>query len=571
VELAKGQKLANGKTGSGWIVKDPAGRNLRRFFDTDGDNQIDVWSYYLNGEEVYREIDSNLNGKVDQYRWLGANGSKWGADLNEDGVIDAWKAISAEEVSQEIFAAVMAKDFARLQALMITKADMDALELPEAEAARIKAKTQSAATTFQSTCAALAKLTDKTRWVHLETGAPECTPADALGSKADLVRHKSGTILYSDGEKTHDFLQTGELIQVGRAWKIIEAPVPGTATTATPTPNSSEVAISGDIKAEIEELKPIDDRYKDKSTPKDIVEYNLARAAVLERIVAKMKTAKDREEWLKQVADCYSTAAQNNDKPALAKLNDMLKKVVAEAPNGNLAAYVAYRHMSAEYAVKLEGTPAKDMAKLQEEWKERLTKFVSDFPASEDTPDAVMQLAMVGEFVGKDVEAKNWYAHLAKNFANSPMAPKAAGALRRLNAEGQPFELASTALSNKAPFDIKSLKGKAVIVYYWASWNQQCADDFAKLKKIVGAQVGQGVELVCVNLDATPAEATKFLAANPVPAIHLHETGGLESPPAIQYGIMVLPNMFLVGPNGIVIDRNAQVSSVEDEIKKLLK
>ena len=134
VELAKGAKAASGKTASGWLLKDPQGRIVRRFFDSDGDNQIDVWSYFLNGEECYREIDSNLNGKVDQYRWLGANGSKWGADMNEDGVIDTWKVISAEEASQEALMAVMTKDMNRLQALMITKAELDTLELPETEA-----------------------------------------------------------------------------------------------------------------------------------------------------------------------------------------------------------------------------------------------------------------------------------------------------------------------------------------------------------------------------------------------------------------------------------------------------
>lgn len=571
VELVKGQKLANGKTGSGWALKDAQGRLVRRFYDSDGDNQIDVWSYYLNGDEVYREVDSNLNGKVDQYRWLGSNGSKWGADLNEDGHVDTWKAISPEEVSQEIFAAVQTKDFARLQALMINKADLDALELPEAEVARIRAKMQSATATFQQTCTALAKLSEKTHWVHLETNAPECIPADTLGGKTDLVRHRAGTILYSDGEKTHDFLQTGEMIQVGRAWKIVEAPIPGTTSTSTQSGNTSEIGSTANIKPELEKLKLLDEKYKDKNAPKDIAEYNVLRAGILLEIVAKTTEPKEREEWIKQVADCYSTAAQNGETSALTKLGDLRSKVAKDAPTGHLTAYVTYRLISAEYAIELEKTPPKDMAKLQEKWKETLTKFVSDFPAAEDTPDAVMQLAMVGEFIGKETEAKNWYAHLVKNFPTSPMAGKATGALRRLNAEGQPMELTSTTMGNKAPFDIKALKGKTVVVYYWASWNAQCAEDFAKLKKAIAANSAKAVELVCVNLDATEAEGIKFLQANPVQATHLYQAGGLESPPATHYGIMVLPNMFLVGPDGTIINRNAQTSTIEDEIKKLSK
>ena len=36
---------------------------------------------------------------------------------------------------------------------------------------------------------------------------------------------------------------------------------------------------------------------------------------------------------------------------------------------------------------------------------------------------------------------------------------------------------------------------------------------------------------------------------------HLHMPGGLESPLAVQYGISSLPVMFLVGPDGKVVNR----------------
>lgn len=82
---------------SGWVVKSEDGRTLRRFIDTDGDNTVDQWSYYADGLEVYRDVDSNANGKADQCRWLNTGGSRWAVDTNEDGKVDAWKSISAEE------------------------------------------------------------------------------------------------------------------------------------------------------------------------------------------------------------------------------------------------------------------------------------------------------------------------------------------------------------------------------------------------------------------------------------------------------------------------------------------
>src|SRR5688572_30665514 len=87
--------------GSGWVVKNAEGSTLRKFIDTNGDNTVDQWSYYADGLEVYRDVDSNANGKADQFRWLNTGGSRWGLDTNEDGKLDEWKTISAEEVSAE--------------------------------------------------------------------------------------------------------------------------------------------------------------------------------------------------------------------------------------------------------------------------------------------------------------------------------------------------------------------------------------------------------------------------------------------------------------------------------------
>ena len=88
----------------------------------------------------------------------GPSGSKWGVDLDGDGKIDSWTVISPEEVSQELLAAVLAKDQKRFEALLMLTADLDALGLPAAEAQRIQAKLAAAPAQFQKTCKDLAGL-----------------------------------------------------------------------------------------------------------------------------------------------------------------------------------------------------------------------------------------------------------------------------------------------------------------------------------------------------------------------------------------------------------------------------
>jgi hypothetical protein len=210
--------------------------------------------------------------------------------------------------------------------------------------------------------------------------------------------------------------------------------------------------------------------------------------------------------------------------------------------------------------------------KVQSEWLERLGKFVATYPKADDTPDALLQCGMVSEFLGKEVEAKNWYGQLVKNFPDKPHALKANGAIARLDLEGKPLQLTGPRLDDPATvFDVANHAGKIVVVYYWASWNSQTVGDFAKLKLMLNEHSGKGVELVCVNLDNSAAEAKAFLQRSPAPGIHLHQQGGLESKLATQYGVMVLPNIFLVGKDGKVVSTKVQVGTVEEEVKKLVK
>src|SRR5262249_38142588 len=148
-------------------------------------------------------------------------------------------------------------------------------------------------------------------------------------------------------------------------------------------------------------------------------------------------------------------------------------------------------------------------------------------------------------------------------------ALKARGAKERLELEGKSLELAAPMLGSGKPFEIAQLRGKIVIVYYWASWNGQCLADFAKLKTLQQNLGSKGLELVCVNLDNNQIDAVNFINQNRVNGVHLFQPGALESPLAVRYGVFVLPNLFLIGKDGKVISRGVQISGLEDEIKKL--
>jgi peroxiredoxin len=275
--------------------------------------------------------------------------------------------------------------------------------------------------------------------------------------------------------------------------------------------------------------------------------------------------------FIRQVADSLATAMQNapeKDQTAATRLARLEKQISGAMKGSSLAAYIVYRRLQADYSIQLLKEKA-DYAKVQQDWMESLKTFVKDYPKVDEAADALLQLGMTAEFLAKEPIAKTWYEQLAKDFPDKPQAAKARGALKRLDLEGKELTLAGSTIDGES-FDISKFKGKAVAVYYWASWNQQSAGDFAKLKKLAADYSSKGFAVVGVNLDTTAAEASSACKRLEAPGVQLHQDGGLECTLATDYGVMVLPNVFLVGKDGKVVHMEARGDVLREQLQQLL-
>lgn len=556
---------------SGFLLLDAKKKPLRRFFDTDGDKQIDVWSYFLDGVEVYREIDTNFNKEPDQFRWFNSAGMKWGISTKENGKIDYWRMISAEEVGQELFEALATKDFSRVQALLISEAELRALKVSADYAQQLLGKQKKIGEKFQEVLGKAAGLDDKARLLRVEIETPNAVPAEAVGSDQDIIKHPPRTVLYESSAKKHEWIRTGEMIQVGLAWRLVDGP--GLQTIDTPTAPTNPK-----LKEYLDKLHALDaNPPAPLAAPKvdtAVQNYNLARIALIQEIL-KHDEPKNRESWIKQMFDNLSAAGQAGSEAALKQLTALKDQMESTMPGSNLAAYGVFRELWAHYSIELANAKtAQAIGKVQGEWHDKLVKFAQTYPKADDTPDALNQLAMDAEYNGKDEEAKRWYTQIYSNFPEHHLAEKSRGAERRLGLIGRPLELAGPQLVGGANFDVTAHKGKVVIVYYWTSKVAVCKVDFQLLKKIHADYGAKGVEIVGVSLDDNAADAQKFLQETQAPGTHLFQAAkdgvGLNSPLAVFYGINSLPNVFLVGRDGRVLNRTLQVSDLENELKKAL-
>jgi len=565
---------------SGWTVEAADGTRLRRFADTNGDKKIDLWCYYDQGIEVYRDVDSDFNGKADQYRWLGTAGTRWGIDKNEDGKIDFWKQISAEEASAELIAAIAKGDAERFARLLATEQEIRELGLGDATAQRVAKKAAKAATDFAALLKQQKAVGPTARWVQFASTAPGIIPAGTDASTRDLRIYENAVAMFEDAGQGGQVM-IGTMVQVGDAWRLVDAPqvvgedqplaqTPGTFFTpgGMATATAARPAMGAETQQLVSSLEKIDRELATATTPAAQSDLNRRRVDVVEQLIATSSSAAERETWMRQLVDTVSVAVQSGTYPEGI---ERLRRFSTDLPTSEqeLQSYVQFQIISSEY-VKRQ-VPDADFAKVQEWYLTELTKFVEQFPTSPEAAQALLQLALSKEFEEKETEALEFYNRVAKSFSGTDMGEKAAGAVQRLESKGKVLNFTGRTVKGEA-FDLAKLQGRPVIIHYWATWCEACKQDMKLLRQLQAKYQNAGLQIVGVNVDSSRSQAETYLQANSAPWIHLYEDGGLQSSGlAKQLGVQTLPMMLLIDDKGRVVSNNIYAASLDTELAKIAR
>jgi len=583
-EEAKACKISpekiNGATA--WMVRGADGAVLRQFSDSNSDNTVDTWSYFRGGLEVYRDADLNYNGKADQYRWFHTGGSRWGLDKNEDGKIDAWKSISAEEAAEEVVAALRTKDSARFQRLLLTKEDIAKLGLTKPLSERLTQRVAEATKTFAK-LATEGKIPATAEFSDFGGLRPGAVPAGARGGSKDLFVFEDTWAMALAGDQPQQ-LQIGSMVYLDGCWKLVDGPVIGAADAVVAgffydaegiAPQPQQVAAINEPTEEmqkiLESIQKLDDQLV-KANPDRKPALNAQRADLLERLASVVKDPAEKEQWTKQLIDMISFAVQEGSYPeGLERLEKLEAKLKAAKASEDVLIHAEFSRMQAAWGLA-QADPKAEYSKIQEAWLKQLEEFVAKHKSSEHVAEALLQLAMSSEFSGNTEAAQKWYERLVKDFPKSPRAAKAQGAVRRLTSTGKPIPLRGPDINGGGgTVDLAQYKGKTVLIHYWSTSSPTCKDDHEKIADLYKKYGGANFEVIGVNLDYSKDDVLAYLKENSTLRWkHLYEPGGFESRLANEMGVITLPMVVLVDDKGQVVNANLQVPEVESELAKVL-
>jgi cytochrome c biogenesis protein CcmG, thiol:disulfide interchange protein DsbE len=103
-----------------------------------------------------------------------------------------------------------------------------------------------------------------------------------------------------------------------------------------------------------------------------------------------------------------------------------------------------------------------------------------------------------------------------------------------------------------APMDIASLRGKPIIINFWATWCVPCYAEHKVLTRIA-RMTGSRVQFIGVVFDDEPAKILRFLAENGSAYPTLVDEGGKV---AIAYGVYGVPETFFVDAGGTIVAKH---------------
>jgi len=118
---------------------------------------------------------------------------------------------------------------------------------------------------------------------------------------------------------------------------------------------------------------------------------------------------------------------------------------------------------------------------------------------------------------------------------------------------------------------LSSLKGRYVLVDFWASWCGPCRRENPNVVKIYNQYKDKGFDIFTVSYDSKKDKWEKAIKDDALTWYHVSDLKGWKNATSDLYGIKAIPSNLLVNKDGRIIAKNIFGKKLSDKLAEVIK
>lgn len=231
--------------------------------------------------------------------------------------------------------------------------------------------------------------------------------------------------------------------------------------------------------------------------------------------------------------------------------------------------------LNERYGAARKAGDQEEIAKLESEFNDLLKEreaFVVEFAGSH--PESPVGPYLINSAI-RDLnytEVQPVFESFSPEVRQSPFgkALEERLTLAKKTAEGVQAPSFTASTPEGEELSLENALGKVTVIDFWASWCAPCRQENPKVVKMYERLHDKGLEIVGVSLDEDAAAWKKAIEEDGLTWKQVSDLKGFESEIAMQYGVMAIPQTFILDEEGKIAAKGLRGKELEDKVVELV-